>query len=306
VGLDTAIGSSGLPGAATLRRHGRRLGISTVRDLLTTFPRRYEDLRESTPLGRLAALADGTPVTARVTVASIRSQQTHRRRLQVTTAILEDESGEVEAVWFGRRFIERQLRPGDRVVVSGKVKTHGWRSQLGNPEFQRDDGGPMLHAGRIVPIYGLTRGVSARTLRTAIRAGLDRYGPYPEYLPASMVGAQPGIGAAMETAHFPDDFEQRDAAVLRLRPSLRGLAVSLDAAGRVAYLDPRAGGALAVLEAAEIHVSLEAWLLGEGRRWLGSSSGVVLVTGPSRTADIEMTLTIGVHGPKRVVVFLAE
>ncbi|MDQ3669588.1 MAG: phosphoribosylformylglycinamidine synthase subunit PurL [Actinomycetota bacterium] len=41
-----------------------------------------------------------------------------------------------------------------------------------------------------------------------------------------------------------------DAAVLRLRPSLRGLAVSLDAAGRLAYLDPRAGGALAVFEAA--------------------------------------------------------
>jgi phosphoribosylformylglycinamidine synthase len=41
-----------------------------------------------------------------------------------------------------------------------------------------------------------------------------------------------------------------DAAVLRLRPSHRGLAVSLDAAGRLAKLDPRAGGALAVLEAA--------------------------------------------------------
>src|SRR5919197_2994074 len=41
-----------------------------------------------------------------------------------------------------------------------------------------------------------------------------------------------------------------DAAVLRLRPSHRGLAVSLDGAGRVASLDPRAGGALAVLEAA--------------------------------------------------------
>ena len=41
-----------------------------------------------------------------------------------------------------------------------------------------------------------------------------------------------------------------DAAVLRLRPSLRGLAVSLDAAGRISSLDPRAGGALAVLEAA--------------------------------------------------------
>jgi phosphoribosylformylglycinamidine synthase len=41
-----------------------------------------------------------------------------------------------------------------------------------------------------------------------------------------------------------------DAAVLRLRPSYRGLAVSLDGAGRLASLDPRAGGALAVLEAA--------------------------------------------------------
>src|SRR5256714_2188612 len=40
-----------------------------------------------------------------------------------------------------------------------------------------------------------------------------------------------------------------DAAVLRLRPSLRGLAVSLDGAGRIAALDPRAGGSLATFEA---------------------------------------------------------
>ncbi|HEX5799703.1 MAG TPA: phosphoribosylformylglycinamidine synthase subunit PurL [Gaiellaceae bacterium] len=41
-----------------------------------------------------------------------------------------------------------------------------------------------------------------------------------------------------------------DAAVLRLRPGDRGLAVSLDGQGRLARLDPRTGGALAVLEAA--------------------------------------------------------
>jgi phosphoribosylformylglycinamidine synthase len=41
-----------------------------------------------------------------------------------------------------------------------------------------------------------------------------------------------------------------DAAVLSLRPSTRGLAVTLDSAGRLAWLDPRAGGMLAVLEAA--------------------------------------------------------
>ncbi len=41
-----------------------------------------------------------------------------------------------------------------------------------------------------------------------------------------------------------------DAGVLRLRPSLRGLALSLDGNGRIAWLDPRIGGAHAVLEAA--------------------------------------------------------
>ncbi len=61
---------------------------------------------------------------------------------------------------------------------------------------------------------------------------------------------------------------------------------------------------LCVLDAADIYPSLEAWLRDDGPRWLGSASGVVLVSGPSRTADIEMTLTIGVHGPKRVVVFV--
>jgi len=36
------------------------------------------------------------------------------------------------------------------------------------------------------------------------------------------------------------------------------------------------------------------------------ASNAVLVTGPSRTADIEMTLTIGVHGPKEIIVFLVD
>jgi ATP-dependent DNA helicase RecG len=215
-GLDTPVGSSGLPGASSLRRVGRRLGIASVRDLLTTFPRRYEDLREITPLGQLDLVAEATQVTVRATVASVQAQRTFRRRLWVTTARLVDDSGEVEAIWFGRRFIERQLGPGVTVVASGRVKRQGWRVQLDDPEFQRDDGGPMLHAGRIVPVYRLTRGLTSRTLRSAIRAGLDRFGPYPDYLPEAIVGEQPTVGVAIEAAHYPDDLAQRDAAVRRL------------------------------------------------------------------------------------------
>jgi ATP-dependent DNA helicase RecG len=215
-GLDTPVGESGLPGATSLRRHGRRLGIETVRDLLTTFPRRYDDLREVVPIGRLGATAAGTPVTVRGAVRTIRSQRTQRRRLHITTAVLEDETGEVEAVWFGRRFIEQQLRPGQRIVASGKVKRRGWQVQLDDPAFQLDDGGPMLHAGRIVPVYGLTHGLSVKSLRAAIRGALDTFPPYREYLPDDIRGERPDIAAAIEAAHYPVDFPARDAALARL------------------------------------------------------------------------------------------
>ena len=216
--LSTPIGRSGLPGVTPLRRHGRRMGIETVGDLLTTFPRRYEDLREFTHVSDLAKLEPRTPVTVRATVGSLRVERTFRRRVQRTIALLTQDGAECEAVWFGRRFIERQIKEGDRLILSGKVKLRGWQAQLDNPEFQRDDGGDLLHAGRIVPIYRLTRGVTAKSLRTAIRGGLDDYGRYlePDYLPPELLGARPTVREAITAAHFPDDFEQRDAAIRRL------------------------------------------------------------------------------------------
>ena len=250
-GLDTQLGQSGLPGASTLRRNGRRMGISSVRDLLTMFPRRYEDLREVVAIGRLPELEPGTPVTVRGSVASLRVEKTVRRRVQRTLAVVEDGSGEVEVVWFGRRFIERQLKVGDRVVASGKVKVRGWRAQLDNPEFQRDDGGDMLHVGRIVPIYRLTRGVTARTLRAAIRAGLDRYGPYPEYLPTGVIGALPSIGAAIEAAHYPVDFEERDEAVHRLAHD-ELLALQLGMVARRRQRGEEEGAAIEITAAVDV------------------------------------------------------
>ncbi len=216
--LRTPVGRSGLPGVTPLRRYGRRLGIETVGDLLTTFPRRYEDLREFTRVADLSQLPPRTPVTIRAAVASLRVEKTFRRRVQRTIALLVQDGAECEAVWFGRRFIERQVQEGEQLILSGKVKLRGWRAQLDNPEFQRDDGGDLLHAGRIVPIYRLTRGVTAKSLRAAIRGGLDEYGHLlePDYLPDELRGALPTIREAITAAHFPDDFEQRDAAVRRL------------------------------------------------------------------------------------------
>jgi len=196
------------------------MGLSTVRDLLFHLPRRYDDLREMRKLGDLAWVEDGEVVSARVQVADIRVEASFRRRVQRTIAVLEDETGSIEATWFGRRYIERRLHPGDRVIVSGKLKHFGRKRTLDNPDFQpegRDD--ELLHVGRIVPVYRLTAGVTANRLRVAIREALDRGGhEYPEYLPADLRERQrlAPIADALEQAHYPATFEGRDAALRRM------------------------------------------------------------------------------------------
>ena len=167
--------------------------------------------------------------TARPLAPGSRSAASARSRpsgatFERTTAYLGDDTGEVEATWFGRRFIDRRLREGQWIVISGKIRRRGFTTTLRQSDFQPDDGTALLHAGRIVPVYRLTAGLTAITLRRAIRQALDAVGVvYPEYLPpralmgaASSKGenAGPGCGsttpasmpiaAALENAHYPE------------------------------------------------------------------------------------------------------
>ncbi len=160
------------------------------------------------------------PISATVEVVELRVEQGFRRRVQRTVARLRDDTGEGEAVWFGRRYIERRLRAGQVVALSGKVEVRGWVPRFQNPEFG-DAGDDALHAGRIVPVYRLTAGVTAPTLRQRIRGALDAALPsQPEYLDEDL---RRGVGTrlveargAIEAMHFPDDYAQLEDAVRRL------------------------------------------------------------------------------------------
>ncbi len=218
--LRTPLPKSGLTAPNILRRAGIRLGWYDVRDLLFHLPRRYDDLRELSRLGDLVWAEEGSVVSARVRVKDIRVEASWRRRIQRTVARLRDETGEIDATWFGRRYIEKRLHQGDEIVVSGRLKRFGRELSIDNPEFQAIDGaGEVLHAGRIVPVYRLTAGLTAARLRIAEREALDRAGhAYPEYLPAPLRDGEGlvGIASALESAHYPRTFEDKDAALHRL------------------------------------------------------------------------------------------
>lgn len=248
-----------LPGGSSLLRGLAKLGVSTVADLLTYLPRRYEDRREITPI---AELSGGVSATISARVTDLRVEKTWRRGVQRTIATLVDDSGAVDAIWYGRRFIERRLTVGTTIVATGRVKAMGWTKQLEAPEFSPIGGGDQVSAGRIVPIYRLTRGVTALSLRRAVRALLDQFGadlvdPLPDSV-QSRNGLMP-LAQAIEALHWPEEFDLRDAALRRLAfDELLAVQIALVHRSR-----RRAGdGAFSITPTAAERTAIESAILG--------------------------------------------
>ena len=196
-------------GTATLAK----LGIRTPRQALFYLPFRYDDFSSLRPLDRLEP---DEKQSARVRVDTIRVEPGFGRRPQRVIAQLSDESGTAEAVWFGRRFVERRVQPGDELVVSGKVTMRGWRAQFSSPEYS-PAGRDSVHTARVVPIYHLVGGVTQRRLREMLARILDRCLPaIDDPLGADERAGLPGLAAALRTAHFPEEAEEASAALDRL------------------------------------------------------------------------------------------
>ncbi|MGQ9553565.1 MAG: ATP-dependent DNA helicase RecG [Anaerolineae bacterium] len=191
-----------------------KLGVSTVRDFLSLFPRRYIDYRNLKPINQLR-LGDEVSLIAKV--FSVRTRETGPRR-RITEAILTDGTGTIRAVWFRRFGLANRLRPGSDLVVSGKVDQYLGYLQFNSPEFE-----PLtsehLHTARLVPMYPLTEGLSQRWLRkvmdTAIKGFSDLIEePLPPQLRESL--AFPERKWAVTNMHFPVDWDVLDRARKRL------------------------------------------------------------------------------------------
>ena len=178
-----------------------RLGITTVRDLLFHIPRRYEDTREIVPVSRLEP---GAVQTARVRVRSVSRRLTPRKRMRVAEAVLEDDSGVAEAIWFNDR-LARPLQPGLELLVSGKVEYSRTGVSFRNPVFERA-GPEQRHVGRLAPVYAETKGLTSRRLRSWIEPILWVADRVADRLPDDVRTREEliPIAEALRQIHFPD------------------------------------------------------------------------------------------------------
>jgi ATP-dependent DNA helicase RecG len=191
-----------------------RLGVTTIRDLLQLFPRRYDDFRRLKLINQLE-LGEEVTIIATVWEASVRHT---RSGMQLVQAVLSDDTGMIQCTWFNRAYLVDKLVRGKQIVLSGQVEHYQGHLTFQNPEWEMLDR-ELLHTARLVPVYPLTEGISNRWLRRLMKRSLDYWGPrLADHLPEHLIKATKlvGLNAAIEQIHFPDNWSNLERARQRL------------------------------------------------------------------------------------------
>ena len=192
-----------------------KLGVDTLADLLSFFPRRYEDRSHYKPIALTQA---GESVCIHAMVADTPQLAHIRRGLDLLRFRAVDESGEIHITYFNQSYLKDTLQRGESYVFYGTVECQGARRQMANPVFERE-GMENRVTGRIVPIYPLAAGLNQRLLQQCIRQGLNECGEkLPELLPEPVRAHNQLVQAryAYENIHFPADFGALELARRRL------------------------------------------------------------------------------------------
>lgn len=192
-----------------------KLGVNTVRDLLYYFPREHYDYSDTSSISRMRV---GQKTTLVGTIKDVRTNYT-RQRKAITTAVVEDQTGTVAVRWFNQPYIAKSLPVGARVAITGEPDLFNGFVTFHPRDYELIQDVDLVHAGRWVPVYPLTKGLYQRSLRALIRRVLDEYvDAVQEYLPETVKTrfTLPDLGYALRQFHFPDEMADKEAAQQRL------------------------------------------------------------------------------------------
>ena len=190
-----------------------KLGVFSLFDLISFFPRRYEDRSLIKPI---ALVQNGEAVCISAVVAEEPRLSRIRRGLDLVRFRAYDDSAEVSITYFNQSYVKNQFHRGRVYRFYGKMELKGSRRSLTNPVFE--EAGPadrISVTGQIVPIYRLSAGLQQKGLRQSIRQGLDSFsGRIPEVLPFWVREKYllPEAEEAYECIHFPSDLRALERA----------------------------------------------------------------------------------------------
>lgn len=188
-----------------------KLGIRTLKDMLFYLPSRYEDRSSIKEISQLS-MGEISTVTGKVIKVEIIPAGARGHRLKILAVVITDGSGALTAKWFNQTYLGKTFKPGQKFVFYGMVKSNyrGSGCEMVNPEFELiddcDEDTDNLNAGRIVPVYRLTDGVSQRQFRNILHSTLASALCFiPDPVPENIINNLhlPDLRQSIEAVHFP-------------------------------------------------------------------------------------------------------
>ncbi len=199
----------------------KKLGLDTVQDLIFYFPFRYDRFESVSEIG---SLQDGQEVHLIGQIDLINNRRSAKRRMNLTEALIQDDSGILKVVWFNQPFITKNLQVGDFVSLAGRVSEQYGGLCLTSPAYEKipgyesGDTANLRHTKGIVPTYHLVEGLTSKQLRYLISQVLPLASSLSDSLPLEIIneyGLIP-LSAAIKKIHFPDDESHLEEAKRRL------------------------------------------------------------------------------------------
>ncbi len=192
-----------------------KLDIDTINDLVTHYPRDYEEWRDIVTIGELKANHQVHAVHAMVISAP---QTIHiRKNMSITTARVRDESGACDITYFNMPYMKNSLQPGKQYIFRGRVVLKNNRMTMEQPKIISTKEF-MQNVHRLAPVYPTTKGLSIAAITKAMHLALEGLDFEKDYIPESMrikYGLS-DLKAAVYGLHFPRNFDDMVCARKRL------------------------------------------------------------------------------------------
>ena len=190
-----------------------KLGIFTLQDLITYYPRTYED--RSKPKA-IAECINGEEVLIEAIacgkVSDVRLKGKTMQRLMVR-----DETGSCTITWFNQGYLKNKFSIGQKYKFYGKVTNNYGKITMTSPVY--DENQKNFNTGKIIPLYPLTYQLSQNVVRRIMEAGLDEVeGNLEETLPQYLLEEYnlQGLNDAIKQIHFPKELKDFEIARKRL------------------------------------------------------------------------------------------
>lgn len=196
-----------------------RLDIFSIEDFFYHLPSRYEDFSLTSQINRIQP---GETVTVQGHIRDFKNQYLRSTRIKtIQKAVLADDTGTIELIWFNQPFLQKSLQKNAHISVSGRVEKTNRSLQMHTPEYEilYTKDGLTIHTGRLIAVYPETKGVSSKWLRRQIHNIFEQYGnQLIEYLPPHIINEHkfPLLKEAIKDAHFPASLTEAARARERL------------------------------------------------------------------------------------------